>query len=422
MGPITLIAAGLLCITIGAKLAPNPTIKSDSYTLSQIRQVVSAIDKESEVKGIENKIPVLVKGDEQATLYDLNNDEGYLVLGNNYKIFDYQPNIELSEKASMNKLEFNPISRSFTTRGGQYVSVTDETNKQPDVSEANLMQGEFVDYGCGQISSEQLTNYINDKFPGGELDDEYSLPITRHAQRALSVYLKETVDSNGNKKTISEGNCWLCAMYTVFDYLVNDSAYSSIVFNNFPKKWHGDIPYYPQTQEPSTYNWVKQYASDYKAFDNTIGDWAVKEFDGLYISLRAAETSFIINSPIIGLSPNGAAAVMENAAHDNGLTSFDATNDTNFNAYTGTQDFKDFLQSDKPLYFYSNGSTYGNHAMAVSGYKHYKRTVRVLFWDKIEWATFLEIGDGWSVDTMYFDITRYYWENCGSGGFIKYDW
>lgn len=422
MQPITLTIATLISMTAGSKLMAERTVGSDSYTLSQIRQVVSAMDEGSKVTGIENKTSVSIGKGELATLYDLNGDEGYLVLGSNYKIFDYQPNVELSKGDLRNGLEFNPISRSFATKDGHYVSITDETNKQPDVSETNLMQEEFVDYGCGQISSGQLTNYINNKFPGGVLDDEYSLPITRREQGFLSVYLKKTVDSNGNKKTITEGNCWLCTMYTVFDYLVNDSAYSSTVFNNFPKRWHGDIPYYPQTQEPSTYNWVKQYASDYKAFDKDIGDWAVKEFDGLYISLRAAGTSFIINSPIVGISPNGAAAVMENAAHDNGLTSFDATNDTNFNAYTGTQDFKDFLQSDKPLYFYSSGSTYGNHAMAVSGYKHYKRTVRVLFWDKIEWATFLEIGDGWSVDTMYFDITRYYWENCGSGGFIKYDW
>lgn len=113
--------------------------------------------------------------------------------------------------------------------------------------------------------------------------------------------------------------------------------------------------------------------------------------------------------------------MMESVAHNYGLSSFYASMDTNFNAYVGTQDFKQFLNDDKPLLFTSAGSTYGNHAMVVSGYKYYKRTVKVLFWDKIEWATFLEIGDGQSYARRYFDITRYYWENCGEGTFIKYE-
>lgn len=421
MEPITLIIASLISVATGANLMPERTVKSDSYTLSQIKQVISALDEECEATGIENKTLVSLSGGGQATLYDLNGREGYLVLGDNYKIFDYQPNVELNEKASRNDLEFNPISRSFMAEGGQHVFVTDQTNKRADVSETNLKEGAFEDHGCGQISSEQLTNYVNNKFPGGELDDEYSLPITRQSQRLLSVYLKRTVE-NGTTNYYAENNCWLCTMYTIFNYLVNDSVFSSTSFSDFPKRWHGKIPYYPQNQEPLTYNWVKSYATSYKAFDSTIGDWSAKEFDGLYTSLRIEGTSFKTDSPVSGMYPNGVVMVMENVAHNYGLTTFNATNDTEFNAYTGTQDFKDFLHADKPLYFYSNGSTYGNHAMTVSGYKHFKRTVRVLFWDKIEWATFLEIGDGWSLETMYFDITRYFWENCGSGGFIKYVW
>ena len=405
----------------GAKLIPEPTVKSDSYTLSQIKQVVSAMDEKSKVTGIEDKISVPLSGGEQATLYDLNGREGYLVLGDNYKIYDYQPNVELNEKASWNGIEFNPVSRSFMTEDGRCVSIIDGAEMTKDMPEPNLKEGSFIDYGCGQISSEQLTDYVNNKFPGGELDDEYSLPITRQSQHLLSVYLKRTVE-NGTTNYRAENNCWLCTMYTIFNYLVNDSEYSSTTFSSFPKRWHGKIPYYPQSQEPLTYNWVKSYATNYKAFDNTIGDWSAKEFDSLYTSLRIEGTSFKTDSPVSGMYPNGSVMVMENVAHDYGLTTFNATNDTEFNAYTGTQDFKDFLHADKPLYFYSNGSTYGDHAMAVSGYKYYKRTVRVLFWDKIEWATFLEIGDGWSLDTIYFDITRYFWEHCGNGGFIKYDW
>jgi hypothetical protein len=47
------------------------------------------MDEGSKVTGIENKTSVSIGKGELATLYDLNGDEGYLVLGSNYKIFDY---------------------------------------------------------------------------------------------------------------------------------------------------------------------------------------------------------------------------------------------------------------------------------------------------------------------------------------------
>jgi len=422
MEPITLIAAGLLCMTIGAKLAPKPTIKSDSYSLSQIREVVSVMDQDSVITGIERLIPVSINGDEPATLYDLNGDEGYLVLGENYKIFDYQQKIEVIKDLPKSDIAFNPINRAFTLGTKERFSVADNHQKQSNDYEEALCKGSFVDHGCGEIEENDLGSYLEEKFPGGELDDEFSLAMRRWNQSDLSVY-KERIMQDGEERWKPEDNCVLCAMFTIFDYLVNFSEHKDTDFSGFPKNGYERL-YYPANEEPSTYKWAmsKPNGRTFKAFEKSLGNWSAKRLSDLCIDIRKTEVSFKTNGPIDGINVDQAVATMEAVARENGLESFDATKDTNYNAYVGTQDFKDFLMEDKPLYFASHGSTYGNHAMAVSGYKYYKRTVKVLFWDKIEWATFLEIGDGWSTNIRYFDITRYFWEGCGNAEFIKYVW
>ena len=113
MGTISLVAAAFICTTIGTQITQRPIVKSDSYSLSQIKQVVLALNAKAKITGVEDLIPITLNDGSNATLYDLNDDEGYLVLGDDFKIFDYQSNTELSEKARENKLNYNPINKSF---------------------------------------------------------------------------------------------------------------------------------------------------------------------------------------------------------------------------------------------------------------------------------------------------------------------
>lgn len=420
MEPITLITAGLICATIGAQLATKPLVKSDSYSLTQLQEVAQAIDPNACVSGIERLIPVSTNENESATLYDLNGDEGFFVLGNDYKIFDFQPNVALNSNLSGEELVFNPINRTFSTSNNERVSITDELSK-PAQPVSNGNDDIFEDHGCGRIEEKWLERYLEEKFPNGELEEEYSLPITRRSQIDLSVYVKEWTDEEGTKWIQGEGNCWLCATYTVFDYLVNDSSYRNYAFRKFPKRSLKTV-YYPQSQEPSTYNWVTENRDDYDARGKIGGTLEPKTFDNLYISFRQRGIDLKTDSPMTGLSTDNNVTLINDVAHVYGLNNFKAEKDIFYNSYVGSEDFKNFIKADKPLIFISNGGTYGNHVMAVSGYKHYKRTVKVLFWDKIEWATFLQIGDGWTTDVTYFDITRFYWEGCGNAEFIKYTW
>ncbi|MCR5693212.1 MAG: hypothetical protein K6G74_04525 [Bacilli bacterium] len=417
MGTISLVTATFVCAAIGTQFTQRPIVKSDSYSLSQIRQVVLALNEKAKITGIEDLIPVTLKDGTDASLYDLNGDEGYLVLGDDFKIFDYRPNADLNKEAKECDLNYNPINRSFYS-GNKQLNITTETQLGPN---SCLRQNTIDDKGCGEIEADNLQDYVDEKFAGGTVDDEYSLPITRQSQMDLSVYWREKREDNVLKGYTSEGNCWLSASYTIFHYLVNTSQYKDSIFSLFPKEENKTI-YYPNKQEPSAYKWVFDNLDHFRVFINPYGEFAAKEFDGLYIDLRKAGIDLDPSSPIKGLTTNQSVTQMEKVASSYGLSSFDASVETNYNAYTGTDDFKQFIKDGKPLFFASHGSTYDNHAMAVSGYKHYKRTVKVLFWDKIEWATFLEIGDGWSTSVRYFDITRYYWEGCGNAEFIKYTW
>ena len=417
MGTISLVAATLICTTIGTQITQKPIVKSDSYSLSQIKQVVLALNAKAKITGVEDLIPITLNDGSNATLYDLNDDEGYLVLGDDFKIFDYQSNTELSEKAREHKLNYNPINKSFFSEN-MHVNIKAETQSE---SNSCLIRNAIEDKGCGEIEADELNDYVSEKFAGGKIDEEYSLPITRQSQMDLSVYWREKREGNVVTGYTSEGNCWLSASYTIFHYLVNTSKYKDTVFSRFPKQENKTI-YYPNKQEPNAYNWVFDNLEHFRVFINPYGDFAAKEFDELYIALRKAGIEIDASSPIEGLTTYDSAVQMKKVASSYGLNTFDVSVDTDYNAYTGTEDFKQFIKDEKPLFFASHGSTYDDHAMAVSGYKHYKRTVKVLFWDKIEWATFLEIGDGWSTSVRYFDITRYYWEGCGNAEFIKYTW
>ena len=299
-----------------------------------------------------------------------------------------------------------------------HVNIKAETQSEPN---SCLMHNAIEDKGCGEIEADELNDYVSEKFAGGEIDEEFSLPITRQSQMDLSVYWREKREDNVVTGYTSEANCWLSASYTIFHYLVNTSKYKDTVFSRFPKQENKTI-YYPNKQEPNAYKWVFDNLEHFRVFINPYGDFKAKKFDELYIALRKAGIEIDASSPIERLTTNDSVVQMKKVASSYGLNSFDVSVDTDYNAYTGTEGFKQFIKDEKPLFFASHGSTYDNHAMAVSGYKHYKRTVKVLFWDKIEWATFLEIGDGWSTSVRYFDITRYYWEGCGNAEFIKYTW
>lgn len=123
-------------------------------------------------------------------------------------------------------------------------------------------------------------------------------------------------------------------------------------------------------------------------------------------------------SPIDGLSTENTLRMINGVMADYGC-SIRATKESNYNAYTGTEAFKKYFRNGKTAVFDSDGGSYGQHIIAVNGYRHYKREQQFLWWSYTEWRTFLEVADGHSARKRYFDITRYYQE-MNTGAFLNF--
>ena len=406
---LSFLTVGAIVASLGLVSVDNTkNVTSDSYSLEQLSAVANAIDESFNVTGFEKKLSVSIEeSDLNATLYDFNDDEGYMLLGDNYQIFDFKAGVDLlPEYKYCDDLVFNNVSKTYKNAESNKTSNVDLTGeRQEDIK--NEKNGASYSHGEGKIESYELQSYLNEYFSGSTLDSYYSVSMRRNLQYDISIYYKGTS---------SEGNCWLCASYTGLSHLMFDSVYSTSMYGGFKSK-KNTVIYNPKTQELNTYNFAK--SKNYTPCDGASGNPSMKSVTTLYRDLRKKSLSYDYKAPIEGLTIDNTVKAINNTMKDYGC-SIRAVKDTNYNAYTGTEAFKDYFRAGKVALFDTDGGTYGQHLMAVSGFRHYRREKQFLFWSYTEWKTFLEVGDGHSTSVRYFDITRYF-QDMRSGSFINFN-
>ncbi len=378
---------------------------SDSYSLDEIKILCSSIDKEFDARSIDKKIQTKVVGynfDKSATLYLLNSLSSFVLTGDSFSFYSFERDINVLKLEQDTPIIYNEISRLFTF-GFDYEKEEKENSLLSTYSSDGDKKCELIDAG-------NLKDHTDKFFPGGTFFAESKInEFQGFSQGYLSCYSK-----NGS----SEGNCTTTAAFTVLRNFADDGYYSA--FSVLPKNLK--TKYNPRIFEYDTYKYVKSLSDNYTFYDDS--DRAAKDFDDLYIVVRQEAIKMSCTYMVDGKGLNfwQTSGIMEETCKRFGLLTFDGYETIDYNAYVGTTEFKETFENHKPILLFVKGCRYGSHAIAVFGYRSYRRTVQQLFWTKEEWSTILLVKDGWSTETRYFDITHYMWDDKGWGAITCFRW
>lgn len=313
---------------------------------------------------------------------------------------------------SMSECTYNAYSGSLVNNGMELsTACLDDVDDSLSPNSSNQIIGD---------KDKPLDAYIKEKYGDNcKFDCSATLKYQGTTQYELSNYMKAA----GDKTFMSEPNCFFAASYHVFEYLAQSKP------TIFPRSLLEDSPYILASEEPEMYGYYLQRVNDGYAIRDGIsrvynGDTLfdeIKNRSNLYRSLRKAsfETkSDWYSAKITGLDIWQSSQMAERFANEYGIEGFNSWEDTRYNSYVGTQAFKDnFEKNSNPIIFATSTGVYGSHQIAVFGYRFYKLSKKVLWFDVTEWKCILDVLDGWSADRRYFDITDY---NGNIGAFVNY--
>lgn len=385
--------------------AKSSLIDSRDYTTDDIGILASSFNGSFRLKTIDKKIPVIVRLYEEtkeATLYLANSLTSYFLVGNNYSVFSYEYDIRVLKTGT--SIEYNEISREFNS---DFLFESIENNTiSPQNSGDNKKECKLIE------NEQQLNAHVADYFPGGTLKYTSLLSsVTAYSQRELSCYERDGY--------ISEANCSTTAAFNVLSYLRDSKHYSQFLkLPGIDRK----MRYNPKVFEYDAYSYFKSLPDHYVFYDDE--DKECRVWQDLYVELRneARKINFKYMASGEGLWAAHASRIMETVCSKYEIEGFDGIEHTDYNAYVGSQEFKDSFYKFKPTIMSTDGCCYGSHSFEVIGYKMYSREVKQLFWTKTEWSTILVVKDGWSKNTHYFDITHYKRDDGGFGMMTYFKW
>lgn len=397
------IIEGLLVITaISTSFLPsNSRPLSAEAVVQKIKRNLSEFNKYGEAMGLDKPIHDFVSTDisiesfdgvQDGLLVSFDEEPGYLTIGDDETIYDINFDIPapFSEYSGGKLVYVSDFGYRYVMDSGEICHYADE---QP-VAEENIFGSAY----SGQTSEGEGTitapnTYISSRYGTGySYDDVMSLttpsPIPQ-SQWDLSVYT-----TNGS----SEGNCGLVSAYTLLNFLAR-GTYSDIDYSS-------TATYDPKVSEATLYNSKKDEAG-VTVHTNV--------FTNLYIAARGVANT--INGSPEDLTVFQSSAIIEQVLE---------ANDHTVNAIEEVywQDFIynlfDEFVAGRPLLWSTDSSvTYGSHTMAAFGYKHFKKTTYVLGIKIVSGVTLLQICDGWSSSSVYFDLRAYANKASHIGAFVR---
>ncbi len=340
----------------------------------------------------------------------MNDENGYITIGYDYKIFDIQV------KGNQPFFDYPGYDYFFSTSTGysyydtkikDWSSINKDNNSnQNDWKNIDLSQGLYKDQEAGQTGNGKITDikeYVLDKYGSGySLVRSRSLDMDLYLQYDLSIY--HTIKDDGY--FYSEGNCWIIFAFHVLQYLAKTKytdMYSDDIVTYDAKNEEQDI-YSKHFDENGN---CKEKTTKY---DGTIVDkWVLNEtvFPKFYTEVRRfinsefkkcdggteAETSYIVKR------------IAKNYGH-----TIDYENHYRWGAYTNYIKYK--IDSNIPCIWSTTNDTYGAHSMAVCGYKYYKKTTKFWSFNFSTYKLFYELRDGHLEKPTYYDISSHIGISC----------
>ncbi len=352
-------------------------------------------------KYVENKYTVFLERDnrvDKATLLDFNGENGYTLITDNYELLDFSTNGEPPFKGIIaDKYYFSPHGGFYYEINGAKFTIDPVINSEV-IDSTSLERKHYngqKDGSTGFGSIEAPDTYIKDCYGDSyKLVGSKSLPITRFSQMTLSCYL-EVKEKGSSIITYSEGNCGLVAAYHVLQ------CFQKTKWSNLPAVERTTL-YDPYLYETDIY--LKKFDITGKPKQDNVrkqDDSILESWPLLYKEARMCCVQKF--GKYDGLTVNQTSAIIENVAKDYNRT-VDAREDVmyKFSLENGI----DRLKKNEPLAFSTLGDeTYGNHTVAVCGFRRYQGKKMVWIFEQTETIILYELADGHETRKVYYDMS-----------------
>lgn len=311
-------------------------------------------------------------------IVDLGENNGYFLIGNNYKIYDmslikgFNLNSNSIEKLiydielgyNFDKKEFIDDNLELEPLNSSFLGTTDSGV----ITESLLYIQDR--YGTDYYLNSSKINYLTSSFTMSE----------------GSVYLRDTM--------YTEGNCGLIGPYNFLVDLKHKESLSKLPSTN------DLVEYEPYFMENSIYlDRVNQ--GNYSIFSGNTS----KSFSSLYINSRLSAIE--ISGDIESISFSNSKRILENVAYSNGYTSSQIKFvSTSLPSFTN---IRNHFDAEETIVFSVWGhSVYGNHTMFSTGYEVFRADREFLGIPYVDYKYMLILRNGWQNYNTYFDFSVFF--------------
>lgn len=349
----------------------------------------------------------LVEDQCYGTYIDFDGDNGYVVSTGNYEIYDMQVSGDLDYLRATDKdIYFSRVDGFlYTDSDGRLLRFKDSSAQNGDdktqltelyapvKSDSTVYPGQYK-AGDGRIDPAKIDEYVAARYP----EYNYKISVQKlsssfkcEEQDSFGYYVK-TVFSGGSISHYGEGNCALTAGYSILNswrsngyvrYLSDYTVDLTTSIKNdilYPTYGTGEI-----IEEGSLeYNW-------------STNDRYLDKIPQLYTELRDYAVKTFGYTPESGLSHINTLSTMRHVCimHNNSIS---------INYTSSLTSVLNYLEERKAcLLTFENSSTYGDHAVALLGYRMYERETGWWIFKKYKQIYLYEIADGWINKPKFFD-------------------
>lgn len=348
---------------------------------------------------------------------DFDGSNGYMVITDDYKIYGLETE---GDNPFMDVLEFDELL-FYEVSGyayrclGEIYSVADLSNYCMSFS---AYKGQ-ASRGCGRIYYADM--YIRNRYGVSYQRTEMIwLSMYRFTQYNLSVYHHYDEDE---AEWLSEDNCWIVSGFHVLQYLSDNRE-----LNNAPV--NGDTIYYSAgLNEPNIMSKYFDEDGNCKEFIYINGKKTAKyrfnpdgtrKFPSLYADFRRYANDNYQKCDIGVINETGKMMVGVAKKYK---TKLSYSTHKDWKLYLG--DAMAQLSNDSPLIWVTNGCKYGNHMMAVCGYRKYQaeeelnvegitytsKSTKLLFGLRDGWSSYYDDDSQKTYTYFYFDMSAHNQEN-----------
>lgn len=358
------------------------------------KQYNATYDDTLSVDGFEGYTLVYVIDKEKYAVYiDFNDDNGYILISLDLIIYKLENKGDLDYLKNVKFAYYSILDGFLYKKDGLYHSFV--TPKETDKSVQYGYEGQT---GSGDGYILNIDKYVSDRYSNYTLKNSYdycatSIDYVPIVQSDVDFYRKYISKDNGN----------------TYPFLQSEQSCALVAATNVMYSWR-NTRIIPQLPDP-TWPWVnieaqRRAESFYSTYGTGTGGTGIEsywkstsftEVPEVYAVARAYAVAEKEYTPEHGLSANDA---METICHT--ISKYNLLIEPGLTPHFANVMI--YLRNDRAVFLgISNSSSYGNHAVALLGYREYTYKTGWWIYEKEETAYFYIILDGYNNNVTYFD-------------------